>query len=56
MEIDTDNLKNAFNINIDENALRKQTEKYMVVWGRHVYTYHYGTLDKYGKKWKKWKL
>ena len=29
MEIDTENLKSAFNINIDENALRKQTEKYM---------------------------
>ena len=29
MEIDTENLKNAFNINIDENAMKKQTENYM---------------------------
>ena len=29
MEVDTDNLKNAFNINIDENAMKKQTENYM---------------------------
>ena len=29
MEVDTDNLKNAFNIKIDENAMKKQTEKYM---------------------------
>lgn len=29
MEVDTENLKNAFNINIDENAMKKQTEKYM---------------------------
>ena len=29
MEIDTENLKNAFNIKIDENAMKKQTENYM---------------------------
>ena len=29
MEVDTENLKNAFNINIDENAMKKQTENYM---------------------------
>ncbi len=29
MEVDTDNLKKAFNIKIDENAMKKQTEKYM---------------------------
>ena len=29
MEVDTENLKNAFNIKIDENAMKKQTEKYM---------------------------
>ena len=29
IEIDKDNLKNAFNINIDENAMRRKTESYM---------------------------
>ena len=29
MEIDTENLKNAFNIKIDEKAMKKQTENYM---------------------------
>ena len=29
MEVDTENLKNAFNINIDENAMKRQTENYM---------------------------
>ena len=29
MEVDTENLKKAFNIKIDENAMKKQTENYM---------------------------